>query len=178
MKSEIKNRALKKRNQKLTAENNELKKMHFHVREEKLELSLSKHDHSHTHNVTISDLPSPDILAAYPSELQALILERIKTDIDNDKALVSLEKDEQKLRVLESKGELKLKSRGQIFAFSALLILVGAAIYFAEKDAYGIAGSIVAVTIVGSITAFTGFNPLRRKSKRTEDESIEEEKTH
>ncbi len=169
MKPDIKNRALKKRNQQLIAENNELKKMQFHVREEKLELSLSQHDHSHTHNVTISDIPSPEILAKYPQKLQDLIVKRIETDIDNDKAIVALEQDEQKLRTLESKGELKLKTRGQIFAFSALLILLGAAIYFAEKGAYGIAGSIVAVTIVGSITAFTGFNPLRKKNKKADD---------
>lgn len=158
-----KNRILKRQNKELKEENSELKKMQFHIREEKLELSV--HDHNHTHSVTVSDLPPPEVLKEYPEELQSLILERIKADIDNDKALIELERNEQILRDKESTGELSLKNKGQWFAFSSLVLLTAAAVYFVDKEAYKIAGSIVAVTIVGSIAAFTGFNPTQRNNK-------------
>lgn len=148
-------RKLKIQNEKLVKENEELKQA-VSVQQQ-LSLSLSKHDHNHTHNVTVSDLPPPDIFGQYPPELQALILKRIETDIDNDRKLIELEEKEQILRGKELEDEVSIKKRGQIYAFSALLLLSGLAIYFAENDAYKIAGTIVAVTIVGSITAFTGF---------------------
>lgn len=164
-----KNRALKARNQKLTEELNDLKKMQFHVREERLEVSLSQHAHNHTHSVTVSDLPPPEVFDRYPEELKALILKRIETDMENDKALVALEKEEQVIRKLESSGEFTLKSRGQIFAFSSLILLLGAAIYFGTIGAFKIAGSIVAVTIIGSITAFTGFGSSGNKKSESEE---------
>lgn len=156
-------RKLKIQNEKLAKENEELKRVASV--QQQLSLFLSKHDHNHTHNVTVSDLPPPDILGQYSPELQALILKRIETDIDNDKKLIELEEKEQILRSNELQGEVSIKKRGQIYAFLALFLLSGLAIYFAEKDAYKIAGTIVAVTIVGSITAFTGFGRAKEGKK-------------
>jgi uncharacterized membrane protein len=114
----------------------------------------------------VSDLPPPDVFEQYPKELQALMLKRIETDIDNDKKLIDLEVNEQVLRTQELTEESTLKKRGQIFAFLSLVLLGGLAVFFAFIGAYNIAGTIVGVTMVGSITAFIGFGRRRDKTER------------
>ena len=151
-------RQLKKENEKLQNEVTRLKD-----EQHQMSLSLSKHDHQHIHNVTVSDLPTPEAYSAYPKELQELILLRIQTDIENDKKMLELEEKEQSIRNKETTGEISIKTRGQFFAFFALLFLGGLAAYFANLQAFKISAAIVGVTIVGSITAFTGFG--RPKSK-------------
>jgi len=151
-------RQLKKENEKLQSEVTRLKDI-----QHQMSLSLSKHDHQHIHNVTVSDLPTPETYSKYPKELQELILLRIQTDIENDKKLLQLEEKEQSIRNKEVTGEISIKTRGQYFAFFSLIFLGGLSAYFASIGAYKISASIAGVTIVGSITAFTGFG--RPKSK-------------
>jgi len=160
-------RKLQKKKDKVDLKNSSLNNIQVNLKKESLHLSVSE-EHNHTHNVTVSDLPSPEIFEAYSEKMQSLILERIKADIDNDKELISLEKREQSIRITESNGELMLRSRGQVFAFISLLLLLSSSIHFANIEAYKIAGSIVTVTIVGAITAFSGFNSMRKKKEDKE----------
>jgi len=154
-------RQLKKENAKLHSENSMLKE-----EQSRMSLSLAKHDHNHIHNVTVSDLPSPEAYREYPEELQKLILLRIETDIENDKKLIELEEKEQLIRKDETSGEILLKKRGQIFAFLSLLLLSSLSIYFSYIGYQKTAGTIVAVTILGTITAFTGFGRKKQSSKK------------
>lgn len=151
-------RQLKKENIELQNEVERLKD-----EQHQMSLSLSKHDHQHIHNVTVSDLPTPEAYSKYPPELQELILLRIRTDIENDKKLLELEEKEQTIRNKESTGEINIKTKGQYFAFFALIFLGGLSAYFANLEAYKISAAIVGVTIVGSITAFTGFGKPKKQ---------------
>lgn len=158
MSQEKNNRQLKKENTGLKRKVDEMQDSH-----EKLSLSLSKHDHNHIHNVTISDLPPPEVIDSYPPDVRELILLRIKTDIHNDNKLIELEEKEQIIRHNESAGEIILKKRGQLFAFFGLLLLCGLAVYFGSIDALKIAATIVGVTIVGTIAAFIGVTKPKKE---------------
>jgi len=154
-------RQLKKENTRLHSENATLKD-----EQNRMSLSLARHDHNHVHNVTVSDLPTPEAYKEYPEDLRELIRLRIRTDIENDKKLIELEEKEQLIRKEETNGEIMLKRRGQIFAFSSLLLLSSLSVYFSYIGSLKIAGTIVAVTIIGSITAFTGFGRKKQQKKK------------
>jgi hypothetical protein len=63
------------------------------------------------------------------------------------------------------------KEKGQNYALIALIFLGILAVVFALMDYQKIAGTIIGVTILGAITAFTGLTKEdKKKNKSTSDD--------
>lgn len=168
MKPNDKARQLKAKNTALEVEVETLREK-VEDTEAKMSLILAKVDHQHTHNVTVSDLPTPETFEKYPEEVKKVLIERLRTDISNDTSMVELEKGEQENRRKKIDDEYKLKNKGQNFALLSLVLLLSFALAFSLNGDSGVAIALVTVVILGAISAFLGFNPMR-KNRNNESE--------
>lgn len=139
-------------------------------------LHAHKHQHDHNHKLSVSPFPSAEEMEKYgqfdealPERLFSLIEARVKADIENDSRLIGLEKTEQELRAIEINRSYAFRSRGQIFAIVSLIFLGLLSLCFGYLGFEKTAGTIVGVTILGSLTAFTGLS--KKDNKKAEEES-------
>jgi uncharacterized membrane protein len=138
-----------------------------------LGLHAHRHEHDHKHQLTVTPFPSAEEIGNYgqvdptfPDRLLTLIEKRVEADIQNDKAMIELERDEQSIRDREVTEDYRFKRRGQLFAIVSLIFLGSLAIFFALIGFEKTAGTIIGVTILGAITAFTGLNSEKKKNKK------------
>lgn len=145
-----------------------------------LNLHAHKHEHDHKHQLTVTPFPSADEIGKYsdidptlPNRLFALIEKRVEADIENDKALIYLEENEQDIRASEIEKMYLLKNKGQNYGIISLIFLGFLSIGFAYLGYEKTAAAIAGITIVGAVTAFTGLT--KDDKKKNKNNGSEEE---
>jgi uncharacterized membrane protein len=160
--------------QELRKQSRELKKKER--QDMSLNLHAHRHEHDHKHQLTVTPFPSADEIGKYsaidpslPNRLFALIEKRVEADIENDRALIELEENEQDIRASELERIYSFKEKGQNYALLALVFLGILAVIFAIMDYPKIAATVIGVTILGAITAFTGLTKDDRKKNKNDE---------
>lgn len=141
-----------------------------------LSLHAHKHEHDHKHQLTVTPFPSADEIDKYaaidptlPNRLFTLIEKRVEADIENDSAMIDLEANEQDIRSEEIAKMYDFRNKGQNYGIISLFFLGLLSLGFAYLGYEKTSATIVGVTILGALTAFTGFREDKKKNHDKED---------
>jgi len=136
-------------------------------------LAAHKHEHNHQHQLTFSPFPSAIEMERmnaldpnYVNTIMRMAEQQIQADIENSKSKIALEQEEQNIRRLEVTGNIEHKKRGQNYGLIAMVFLGATTIVLAYLGAYKTAAAFATVTVIGGITAFTGFSNHKNKEQK------------